>query len=40
MPVLYFTQLLALALGCPEEAQRFDLHQADPRPVLKVKGYL
>jgi heterodisulfide reductase subunit B len=40
MPVLYFTQLLALALGCPEEAQRFDLHRTDPRPVLKAKGYL
>jgi heterodisulfide reductase subunit B len=40
MPVLYFTQLLALALGCPEEVQRFDLHLVDPRPVLKAKGYL
>ena len=40
LPVLYFTQLLALSLGCPEEAQRFDLHQVDPRPVLKAKGYL
>lgn len=40
MPVLYFTQLLGLALGCPEESMRFDLHDVDPKPVLKGKGLL
>jgi heterodisulfide reductase subunit B len=40
LPVLYFTQLLALALGCPEESLRLDLHFVDPRPLLKQKGLL
>lgn len=40
MPVVYFTQLLGLALGCPAEALRFDLHDVDPKPVLKRKGLL
>lgn len=40
LPVVYFTQLLALGLGCPEEAMRFDLHYVDPRPTLKKKGVL
>jgi heterodisulfide reductase subunit B len=40
MPILYFTQLLGIALGCPEEALRFDLHSVDPKPALKQKGLL
>lgn len=40
MPILYFTQLMALALGCPEESLRFDLHEVDPRPLLRQKGLL
>jgi len=40
MPILYFTQLLGIALGCPEETLRFDLHDVDPKPVLKRKGLL
>lgn len=40
MPVLYFTQLLAIALGCPEETLGFDLHHIDPRPRLKEKGLI
>ena len=40
IPVLYFTQVLAIALGCPEETLRFDLHYIDPRPVLKEKGLI
>jgi heterodisulfide reductase subunit B len=40
IPVVYFTQLLGLALGCPEEALRFDLHDVDPKPLLKGKGWL
>jgi len=35
IPILYFTQLLALALGLPEEVCRFELHYVDPRPLLK-----
>lgn len=37
MPVLYFTQLLAIALGCSEENLGFDLHYIDPKPILKEK---
>ncbi|MDP6065727.1 MAG: CoB--CoM heterodisulfide reductase iron-sulfur subunit B family protein [Alphaproteobacteria bacterium] len=38
LPVVYFTQLMALALGCPETALRLDLHHIDPKPVLAQKG--
>jgi len=35
---LYFTQLLALALGLGPEACRFDLNHVDPLPLLREKG--
>lgn len=38
IPVLYFTQLAAIALGCPEECLRLDLHAVDPRPLLRRHG--
>ena len=38
IPVLYFTQLLALALGLEPEACRFDLNYVDPLPLLREKG--
>ncbi len=40
IPILYFTQIMALALGCPEKDLRFDLHYIDPRPLLKEKGVI
>ncbi|UCE42664.1 MAG: CoB--CoM heterodisulfide reductase iron-sulfur subunit B family protein [Candidatus Aminicenantes bacterium] len=40
MPVMYFTQALAIALGCPEETLRFDLNFIDPKPILKEKGLI
>lgn len=40
IPVLYFTQIMALALGCPEESLRLDLHYVDPKPVLREKGLI
>lgn len=40
IPILYFTQIMAIALGCPEEALRFDLHYIDPKPILKEKGLI
>jgi heterodisulfide reductase subunit B len=40
IPVLYFTQPLAIALGCSEETLRFDLNFIDPKPVLKEKGLI
>ena len=38
MPVLYFTQLMAIAFGCDESALRFDLHHIDPKPALAARG--
>ena len=38
MPVLYFTQLMALAFGCNESALRFDLQHIDPLPALAARG--
>ncbi|MDH4196824.1 MAG: CoB--CoM heterodisulfide reductase iron-sulfur subunit B family protein [Candidatus Aminicenantes bacterium] len=40
LPILYFTQLLGLALGCGEDTLRFDLQYVDPRPALKRRGLL
>lgn len=40
MPVVYFTQLMAIALGCPDESLGLDLHHIDPNPVLADKGLL
>lgn len=40
LPVLYFTQLMAIALGCPEEVLRLNLHYVDPGPLLKSKNLL
>ncbi len=38
MPVLYFTQLMALAFGCDESALRLDLQHIDPLPILAERG--
>jgi heterodisulfide reductase subunit B len=40
MPVLYFTQLMALALGLPEKQAALDKNLIDPRPLLRSKGLL
>lgn len=40
LPILYFTQLLALALGLGPEECRFDLNYVDPRPLLREKGLI
>ncbi len=34
IPILYFTQLLAVALGLPEEHWGFDGHYVDARPLI------
>jgi heterodisulfide reductase subunit B len=39
MPIFYFSQLLALALGISEDFG-FDQHYVDPEPLLKKKGLL
>jgi heterodisulfide reductase subunit B len=38
LPVLFFTQLMALALGLSERAVALDKNLVDPRPVLASKG--
>jgi len=40
IPILYFTQLLALAMDCPEKDLRFDLHYIDPKPILKERNLI
>lgn len=40
MPVLYMTQLMALAFGLGEESYGFDLNYTDPRPMLRSKGFM
>lgn len=39
VPVVYFTQLMALAFGLGD-ATGFDQHYVDPRPLLQEKGLL
>jgi heterodisulfide reductase subunit B len=40
MPVLYFTQLMAVALGLPAKKVALDKNLTDPRPLLRAKGLL
>ncbi|MBN2092467.1 CoB--CoM heterodisulfide reductase iron-sulfur subunit B family protein [candidate division KSB1 bacterium] len=40
IPILYFTQLMALAFGKPESIMGFDKHYVDPRPVLRQKSLI
>ncbi len=40
LPVMYFTQLMAIAFGSDESVLKLDLHHTSPRPVLAAKGLL
>jgi heterodisulfide reductase subunit B len=40
LPVLYFTQLLGLAVGMPKDELAFDANAVDPVPLLEQKGLL
>ena len=40
MPIVFFTQLLALALGVDPEVCRFDLNFGEPRAWLQSKGLI
>jgi heterodisulfide reductase subunit B len=38
LPILYFTQLMALAMGLPKKAAALHKNLVDPVPVLQAKG--
>jgi len=40
IPVLYFTQLMGLALGLEPAGYDFEMHIVDPRPALQAAGLL
>ncbi len=40
VPVMYFTQLMAIAFGCAESVLKLDLHYNSPKRVLAEKGLL
>jgi heterodisulfide reductase subunit B len=40
MPVMYFTQLMALALGLSDKEAALSKNMVDPRPLLREKGLL
>lgn len=40
IPVVYFTQLMAIAFGCEESVLKLNLHYNSPRPLLVEKGLL
>jgi heterodisulfide reductase subunit B len=40
IPVFYFTQILAIALGLDSKVCDFDLNYVDPRPLLEKKGLI
>ena len=37
MPVMFFTQLMSLALGLPEKSAVLNKNIVDPRPLLREK---
>jgi heterodisulfide reductase subunit B len=39
LPVLYFTELMGLALGHPDVEKWLAQHLVDPRPLLKTIGF-
>jgi heterodisulfide reductase subunit B len=40
MPIMYFTQLMAIALGLPEKEAVLHKNLVDPRPLLREKGFI
>ena len=40
IPVVYFTQLMALAFGLDEKAMAFEGNSPDPSPLLREKGFI
>ena len=40
LPVIYFTELIGLALGHPEVEKWLSAHLVDPRPLLRAKSLI
>ncbi len=40
LPVVYFSQLMAIAFGGDESVLKLELHRISPRPLLAAKGLL
>jgi heterodisulfide reductase subunit B len=40
IPIFYFTQLLAIALGLETTVNHFDLNYVDPLPLLKERNFV
>ena len=40
LPILYFTQLMAIAFGLPDKTAALNKNLVDPRPLMKEKGLL
>lgn len=40
VPILYLTELMALALGLPGSNKWLSKHTTDPRPLLRERGFL
>jgi heterodisulfide reductase subunit B len=40
VPIIYFTQLMAIGLGLPDKAAALHKNIVDPRPLLKEKGLI
>jgi heterodisulfide reductase subunit B len=40
LPIVYFTQLMAIAFGCDESVLKLDLHSISPRKILAEKGLI
>lgn len=40
MPVIYFSQLMAIALGLPEKTAALNKNLVDPKPLLRSKGLI
>ncbi len=40
LPIFYFTQLMAIAMGLPLKLNHFEEHLVDPKPLLKELGLI
>ncbi|MHA1258137.1 MAG: heterodisulfide reductase-related iron-sulfur binding cluster [Candidatus Heimdallarchaeaceae archaeon] len=40
LPIFYFTQLMAIAMGLPQKLNHFEDHHIDPKSLLKELGFI